>query len=115
MLVSITAAETVFDGVTGAPVSAAQLKTYQEALAQYHLSCEDKFANGEFLDCGETIRRHVVATQLVLIGKEANRIGESGETDPIVEATRSSDAKSRDPERVVHQVFARLGRQLSVQ
>ena len=84
----ITAAETVFDRVTGAPVSAAQLKTYQEALAQYHLSCEDKFANGEFLDCDRAIRRHVVATQLVLIGKEANRIGESGETDPIVEATQ---------------------------
>lgn len=80
------AVETVFDRLTGAPVAAEKLKTYQEALAQYHLSCEGKFANGEFLDSGRTIRRHVVATQLVLIGKEANRIGDSGEADPIAEA-----------------------------
>ena len=32
----------------------------------------------------ETQRRHVVATQLVLIGKEANQMGESGEVDPLV-------------------------------
>jgi hypothetical protein len=62
------------------------LKTYQEAFAQYHLSCEGKFANGEFRDSGRSKRRHVVATELVLIGKEANRIGESGEADPIAEA-----------------------------
>ena len=84
----LLAKETVFDRLTGAPVGAEELKTYQEALAQYHLSCEGKFANAEFRDCGRTMRRHVVATQLVLIGKEANRIGESGEADPIAEATQ---------------------------
>ena len=33
-----------------------------------------------------TERRHVVATDFVLIGKEANTVGESGESDPIVAA-----------------------------
>jgi len=47
------------------------------------LSSEDKFANGQFLNRGRTERRHVVATGLVWIGKEANRIGDSGEADPI--------------------------------
>jgi hypothetical protein len=76
----------VFDRVTGKHVSAEQLKTYAEVLAQYHLSCEDKFANGQFLDRGRTERRHVVATGFVWIGKEANQVGESGETHPILPA-----------------------------
>jgi hypothetical protein len=73
----------VFDRLTGKPVRAEQLKTYAEVLAQYHLSCEDKFENGQFLDRGRTERRHVVATGFVWIGKEANQVGESGEADPI--------------------------------
>ena len=40
----------VFDRVTDESISPEQLKTCAEALAQYHLSCEDKFANGQFLD-----------------------------------------------------------------
>jgi hypothetical protein len=78
----------VFDRVTGKPIRPEQLKTYAEVLAQYHLSCEDKFANGQFLDRGRTERRHVVATGFVWIGKEANRVGESGEADPIVNAVQ---------------------------
>jgi hypothetical protein len=78
------ALRTVFDRITGEPVDSEQLKTYAEALAQYHLSCEDKFSNGQFFDRGRTERRLVVATAFVLIGKEANRIGASGEADPIV-------------------------------
>jgi hypothetical protein len=74
----------VFECLTGQPVHAENLKTYAEVLAQYHLSSEDKFENGQFLDRGRTERRHVVATEFVLIGKEANRVGESGEADPTV-------------------------------
>jgi hypothetical protein len=48
------------------------------------LSSEGKFENGQFLDHGRTERRHIVATYFILIGKEANRIGDSGETDPVV-------------------------------
>ena len=47
--------------------------TYAEALAQYHLRPEAKFLNGDFCDRGRTERRHVVATQLLHIGKEANK------------------------------------------
>lgn len=50
---------------------------------QYHLSPEDKFTNGQFLDRGRTERRHVVATGFAWIGKEANRVGESGEANPV--------------------------------
>jgi hypothetical protein len=49
------------------------LMTYAEALAQYHLRPEAKFLNGEFSDRGRTERRHVLATQLMHIGKEANK------------------------------------------
>lgn len=74
----------VFDRVTGRPISRDQLKRYSEVLAQYHLSSEDKFENGQFLDRGRTERRHVVATGFVWIGKEANRVGDSGESDPVM-------------------------------
>ena len=77
----------MFDRVTGKPVRPEQLKTYAEVLAQYHLSCEDKFENGQFLDRGRTERRHVLATGIVWIGKEANQVGESGEAHPIMSAT----------------------------
>src|SRR5471032_141453 len=50
----IRALGTVCDRVTGEPVNAEQLKTYAEALAQYHLNCEDKFSNGQFCDRGRT-------------------------------------------------------------
>jgi len=66
-------------GITGEPIPPDRLKTYAEALAQYHLSREDKFENGQFLDRGRTERRHVIETGFKLIGKEANRVGESGE------------------------------------
>jgi hypothetical protein len=69
-------------------VRSEQLKTYAEVLTQYHLGCEDKFANGQFLDRGRTERRHVVATGFACIGKEANQVGESGEADPIVDAVQ---------------------------
>jgi hypothetical protein len=73
----------VFDRLTGKPVRPEQLKTYAEVLGQYHLSPEHKFANGDHFDRGRTERRHVVATGFTWIGKEANRVGESGEEDPI--------------------------------
>ena len=79
----VSAVLKVFDRITGKSVEPKQLKTYAEALAQYHLSPESKFENGQFLDRGRTERRHIVATGFVWIGKEANMVGESGENDPI--------------------------------
>jgi hypothetical protein len=87
----------VFDRVTGEPVNAGQLKTYAQVLAQYHLSCEDKFENGQFLDRGRTVRRHVVATGFIWIGKEANQVGESGEANPIVDAVQVFGDAPRRP------------------
>ena len=85
----------VFDRVTGKPIRAEQLKTYADVLLQYHLSPEHKFANGDHWDRGRTERRHVVATGQVWIGKEANRVGESGEADPIWSAVEEFTATCR--------------------
>jgi hypothetical protein len=63
-----------FDRETGAPLSTSTtIKTYREALAQYHLSPESKFHNGNFLDRGRTERRHIQATEIVHTGREANK------------------------------------------
>jgi hypothetical protein len=72
-----------FCRVSGNAVQPEQLKTYAEALAQYHVSPEAKFENGDYLDRGRTERRHVIATEFILIGKEANRVGEHGDADPV--------------------------------
>lgn len=47
--------------------------TYAETLAQYHLRPESKFLRAEHIDRGRTERRHVIATQILHIGKEANK------------------------------------------
>ena len=67
------AAKNAFDRETGTSISANGLKTYTEALAQYHLRPEAKFLHSDFSDRGRTERRHIVATQILHIGKEANR------------------------------------------
>lgn len=81
------AASQVFDRQTGEPVAVDQLKTVAEALAIYHLSTEDKFENGGPWDTGPTQRRHIEVTGMTLIGKEANKVGEAGEIDPILGGT----------------------------
>jgi hypothetical protein len=70
-----------FDRVTGESIDPTQLMTCAKALAQYHLSSEDKFEGGVFTDQGETQRRHVNAESFILIGKEANKVGDSGEEE----------------------------------
>lgn len=79
---SAKAAASAFDRETGDAIPTDELKTYAEALALFHLSAEDKFENGAPWDRGITRRRHVVTTSVVLIGKEANKVGEFGEGDP---------------------------------
>lgn len=94
------ALSSVFCRQSGESVVPGHLKTYAEALAQYHLSCEDKFENGQFLDQGLTTRRYIAATSVVLIGKEANRVGESGAIDPITSPVQQFEVpmpKSRSP------------------
>ena len=67
------AAEVAFDRETGKRIESDSLITYAEALAQYHLRPESKFINGDFFDRGRTERRHVIAVQILHIGKEANK------------------------------------------
>lgn len=61
-----------FDRETGLSVAASALRTYADALAQYHISPESKFSNADFLDWGPTIRRHVRMANIQHIGKEAH-------------------------------------------
>lgn len=61
-----------FDRETGAPVPAAFLCSYADALAQYHISPESKFLNSDFLDRGITRRRHIHLATVQHIGKESN-------------------------------------------
>ena len=77
------AGATAFDRVSGERVAADALKTYAEALAFFHLSPEEKFENGGPWDQGATRRRHVLATGVVWIGKEANKVGAYGEPHPV--------------------------------
>lgn len=84
-----SAVSKAFDRDTGDAVCRDELKTYEEALAQFHLSTEDKFLNGDFVDVGEIRRRHIVVSNVGLIGKEANKVGASGEADPVVVAQAS--------------------------
>jgi hypothetical protein len=67
------AAEHCFDRDTRKPISPAFLKTYSQALAQYHLHPESKFEHAEYFDRGETLRWHVHMPFVEYIGKEANR------------------------------------------
>ena len=69
----VQAAKSCFDRETGDPIPAEVLKTYKQALAQYHLRPEHKFLNGHFTDRGITKRRHVRAIAIRNIGKESNR------------------------------------------
>jgi hypothetical protein len=53
------AIENVFDRVAGQPIDSELLKTYTECLADYHLSPESKFGNGDYHDRGRTERRRI--------------------------------------------------------
>lgn len=66
------AVASAFDRESGAPVPTTALKSYGEALAQYHIQPESKFLNADYLDRGVTTRRHVRMTATRHIGKESN-------------------------------------------
>ena len=62
-----------FDRDTGDKVNKSNLKTYVDAVAQYHLHPETKFLNGDYIDIGTTQRRHIKVASIQNIGKEANK------------------------------------------
>jgi len=107
------AATRCFDRITGDPVSREVLKTYRQALAQYHLHPETKFANGDYLDAGPTKRRHIQVVSIDRIGKEANRWEEQlylG-NDPEAQIVYGTDDESRDGTiAFIREVADRVGR-----
>lgn len=78
------AAANAFDRESEEPVPLTSLRSYAEALAQYHLHPESKFLNGDYFDRGTTQRRHIHAAGIRHIGKESNdwerqaMLGENG-------------------------------------
>lgn len=70
------AAKSAFDRETGERIDPSRLKSYREAIAQYHLHPEAKFANADFHDSGITERRHIEALLPTCIGKESNALEE---------------------------------------
>ena len=73
------AASRAFDRVTGEAVGREVMQTYAGALTRYHISPEWKFERAGYAECGETLKRHVSADSVILIGKEANGVGEFGQ------------------------------------
>ena len=93
-----------FDRQSGGRVPTEQLGTYQEALVQYHLHSEANFHNGDYLDCGVTLRRHAVATAVEHIGKEANRWEEQYHLGLSLDAQTEYGASPEDCERAIDAV-----------
>jgi hypothetical protein len=92
---------TAFDRDSGKPVAANALQTYREAIAQYHLHPEAKFLGGDYCDRGTTRRRHIRASGIRHIGKEANEferqamVGADCELDPDYGLAADSLAQMR--------------------
>jgi hypothetical protein len=92
-----------------------ELKTYAEALGNYHLSAEAKFLNGEALDRGVTKRRHVYARMddIQLIGKEANRweeqffLGLDDDAIPMYPRDNAATSILRDLKRLADELGTR--------
>jgi hypothetical protein len=104
------AARHAFDRATGEPVPAPTLMNYAESVAQYHLHPEDKFLNGDFGDSGLTRRRHIGATQIEYIGKEADRWEEQSALGLDPDAAVVYGLSPRDAERMTQRVMDGIDR-----
>ena len=84
------------------PVAEDRLRTYEQVLGRYHIYPEPKFLNADYTDLGPTARRHVRATAVEYIGKEANRweeqfyLGEEPEAQIEYGAPPSAVAETLD-------------------
>jgi len=106
------ASQTCFDRDTAKPVPPSRLKTYRQALAQYHLSPEAKFLDAEHLDTGPTRRRRIRATAIDHIGKEADRWEEQFFVGLDEDAQIEYESEGIDPAAVRQMLLAR-GRSVS--
>lgn len=98
---SAKAAKRCFDRNSGQPVPVSRLKSYGQALLRYHLHPETKFEGGRFTDRGLTRPRHIEATAVELIGKEANRWEEQFYLGADPEAQNEFGIAPRDRERML--------------
>jgi transcriptional regulator with XRE-family HTH domain len=89
-------------------VPSEQLKSYQEALAQYHLHPELTFHNVDYLDSDVTSTRHIIATAVEHIGKEANRWEEQLYLGLDLEAQAEYGTAPYEHERIL-EVLVRAG------
>ena len=107
----IDAVKNCFDRNTDLRVDLRQLRTYQQSLAQYHLHPESKFHNGDYVDHGPTVRRHVLAEHLEFIGKEANRWEEQFflEVDPEAQVVYGTTVDAEELRSLVRAYAARHG------
>ena len=87
-----------FDRETLEPVAADHLQTYAQALEAYHLRPESKFHNAEAFHAGTTERRHIVAAEIVHIGKEADKLDERVflDMDDEAKVVYGSDGSGKD-------------------
>jgi transcriptional regulator with XRE-family HTH domain len=92
----------------GRSVPSEQLKSYEMALAQYHLHREAKFHNCYNLDFGVTQRRHIIATAVEHIGKEANRWEQQFYLGLNLEAQTEYGIAPGDHERIL-EILVRAG------
>ena len=102
-----------FDRRTGKPVPPSILKTYREAIGDYHTHAESKFENGDSLNVGITLRRHVQAVAVEYIGKEANRWEEQfylGEIPSAQIEYGTTDAANKQLLRLIGQAARKFGR-----
>ncbi len=95
------AATHCFDRETGEAVSPRRLKSYRQALLRYHLHPEAKFLGGDYTARGPTRRRHIEATAIHLIGKEAHRWEEQFHLGADPEAQNEYGLAPHDRERIL--------------
>jgi hypothetical protein len=107
----LKAAVKAFDRDTGASVKPRQLKTYARSLEHYHNHPEAKFLNGERADRGPTLRRHIGAKSIVLIGKEANKldIQSAAGIDPGAQAEFHGDVVRASRVKAIGRAAKRFG------
>jgi hypothetical protein len=94
-----------FNRDDGRAVSREQLKTSREALRQYHLHPEAKFLHADYTDTGFTQRRHVQASCVEYIGKEANRWEEQYYLGKDPEAQIVYGSSPEELDRLYHYVL----------
>ena len=89
----------MLDRETGDPVSPEWLRSYADVLRAYHIHAETKFLNGRPADSGTTRRRHIFATVIESIGKEADNWEEDDvlgtDEDSIIDYGFSDADKAR--------------------